>query len=188
MIKRAIGILAVVIATVAFGPELALLRPPASAATAVAELKVQIREWAVPSKGEHPHDPAVGPDGALWFTEQMVSKLARLDPAAGTFREFPLKGDNDGPHGLVADRSGNIWYTGNFAAYIGKLDPRTGQVTQYKMPDPKAEDPHSLVFDSQGILWFTVQVGNMVGRLDPNTGKIDLRTVPTNNSTLTASR
>jgi virginiamycin B lyase len=182
MSKRVIGILAVVIATVAFGPELALLRPPASAATVVAELKVQIHEWAVPSKGAHPHDPAVGPDGALWFTEQMVSKLGRLDPTAGTFREFPLKGDNDGPHGLVADRAGNIWYTGNFAAHIGRLDPRTGQVTQYKMPDPKAEDPHSLVFDPQGILWFTVQVGNMVGRLDPNTGKIDLRTVPTNNS------
>jgi virginiamycin B lyase len=184
MSKRAISILAIVTATVAFGPELALLHPSASAspATAVAELKVQIREWAVPTKGAHPHDPAVGPDGSLWFTEQMVSKLGRLDPAAGTFREFPLKGDNDGPHGLVADRSGNIWYTGNFAAHIGKLDPRTGAVTQYKMPDAKAEDPHSLVFDSQGILWFTVQVGNMVGRLDPSTGKIDLRTAPTNNS------
>ena len=34
----------------------------------VAELNVTIREWAVPSKGAHPHDPAVGPDGSLWFT------------------------------------------------------------------------------------------------------------------------
>ena len=31
--------------------------------TRVAELNVTIREWAVPSKGAHPHDPAVGPDG-----------------------------------------------------------------------------------------------------------------------------
>ena len=81
-------------------------------------------------------------------------------------------------HGLVADRDGNIWYTGNFAAHIGKLNPRTGEVTQYKMPDAKAEDPHTAVFDAQGMLWFTVQVGNMVGRLDPKTGKIELQEAP----------
>jgi virginiamycin B lyase len=109
----------------------------------------------------------------------MVSKLGRLDPATGDFKEYPLKGENDGPHGLVADREGNIWYTGNLAAHIGKLDPRSGEVTQYKMPNAKAEDPHTAVFDAQGTLWFTVQVGNMVGRLDPQTGKIDLKLAPT---------
>jgi virginiamycin B lyase len=153
-------------------------RPPAGPST-TARLDVKIREWDVPTKGAHPHDPAVGPDGSLWFTEQMVSKLGRLDPASGSFKEYPLKGKNDGPHGLVADREGMIWYTGNFAAHIGKLDPRSGQVVQYKMPDDKAEDPHTAVFDAQGTLWFTVQVGNMVGRLDPKTGKIDLKVVPT---------
>jgi virginiamycin B lyase len=148
-------------------------------ASPVANLNVSIREWDVPTKGAHPHDPAVAPDGSLWFTEQMVSKLGRLDPATGAFKEYPLKGPNDGPHGLVADRDDNIWYTGNFAAHIGKLNPRTGEVTQYKMPNEKAEDPHTPVFDSQGILWFTVQVGNMVGRLDPKSGNVQLKEVPT---------
>jgi virginiamycin B lyase len=152
---------------------------PSAPSPAVTDLRVKIREWSVPTKGAHPHDPAVGPDGFLWFTEQMVSKLGRLDPATGDFKEYPLKGENDGPHGLVADREGNIWYTGNFAAHIGKLNPRSGEVTQYKMPNAKAEDPHTAVFDAQGMLWFTVQVGNMVGRLDPKTGKIELKLVPT---------
>jgi virginiamycin B lyase len=157
----------------------ALAFQPAKRASPVADLNVSIREWDVPTKGAHPHDPAVAPDGSLWFTEQMVSKLGRLDPATGTFKEYPLKGPNDGPHGLVADRDGNIWYTGNFAAHIGKLDPRTGEVTQYKMPNEKAEDPHTPVFDSRGILWFTVQVGNMVGRLDPKSGTVQLKEAPT---------
>src|SRR5216684_9283666 len=100
------------------------------------ELKVTIKEWVVPTKGAHPHDPAVGADGALWFTEQMANKLGRLDPATGTFKEYSLvEGKNSGPHGLVADQEGNIWYTANFGGYIGKLDPRTGKVTEYKMPD-----------------------------------------------------
>ena len=143
------------------------------------ELKVTIKEWAVPTKGAHPHDPAVGADGALWFTEQMANKIGRLDPKTGEFKEYPLKVTNSGPHGLVEDSSGNIWFTANFAGYIGKLDPRTGEVAAYKMPVEKADDPHSLVFDGNGILWFTLQGANMVGRLDPKSGKIELKEVPT---------
>ena len=150
--------------------------------TEVSELKATIREWDVPTKGAHPHDPAVGADGALWFTEQMVSKIGRLDPKTGAFKEYALKMEDSGPHGLVADRDGNIWFTGNFKGYIGKLDPRTGAVTEYKIPDPKGEDPHTAVFDSHGLLWFTLQVANMVGRLDPSSGKIDLKHAPTANS------
>lgn len=160
----------------------ALTSEAPSPATPVADLRVNIHEWTVPTKGAHPHDPAVGPDGALWFTEQMVSKLGRLDPKTGEFKEYALKGKNDGPHGLVAGPDGNIWYTGNFAAHIGKLDPRSGEVTQFKMPDAKAEDPHTAAFDSHGILWFTVQAGNFIGRLDPTTGKIELKQPPTADS------
>src|SRR5260370_39109054 len=153
----------------------------AAPASEVSELKVTIREWNVPTKGAHPHDPAVGPDGALWFTEQMANKLGRLDPATGAFKEYALKVEDSGPHGLVADREGDIWFTGNFKGYIGRLDPQTGAVTEFKIPDPKGEDPHTPVFDSQGLLWFTLQVANMVVRLDPRTGKIDLQKVPTAN-------
>ena len=148
-----------------------------AAGAAVGELKVTIKEWDVPTKGAHPHDPALAPDGSLWFTEQLQNKLGRLDPASGAFKEYVLKIEDSGPHGLVADVNGNIWFTGNGKGYIGKLDPKSGDVTEYKMPDAKAEDPHTAVFDARGILWFTVQVGSMVGRLDPRTGKIDLRAV-----------
>ncbi len=157
-------------------------RGAAARANDVQELKVTIREWDVPTKGAHPHDPAVGADGALWYTGQLANKIGRLDPATGEFKEYPLKVDNSGPHGLVADREGNIWFTGNFAGYIGKLDPRTGAVTEYKMPDEKAEDPHTAVFDAEGTLWFTVQVGNFVGRLNSKTGKIELKKVQTENA------
>ena len=146
------------------------------------ELKVTIKEWAVPTKGAHPHDPAVAADGALWFTEQMANKIGRLDPKTGEFKEYPLKVTNSGPHGLVEDGQGNIWFTANFAGYIGKLEPTTGEVKEYKMPLDKADDPHSLIFDANGILWFTLQGANMVGQLDPKTGKIELKDVPTENA------
>src|SRR5580765_8952572 len=68
--------------------------PVLAAAAPVSELKVTIKEWDVPTKGAHPHDPAVAPDGSLWFTEQLQNKLGRLDPATGDFKEYPLKGKN----------------------------------------------------------------------------------------------
>jgi virginiamycin B lyase len=182
MTKRTVALLVVVfcgtLIALALPAHRALPRP-----ADVGTLNVNIQEWAVPTKGGHPHDPAVGPDDALWFTEQMANKLGRLDPKTGAIQEYPLATDkNSGPHGLVADKDGNIWFTANFGGYIGKLDPRTGKVTEYKMPLEKADDPHTAAFDKQGILWFTVQGGNMVGRLDPQTGKIALKEVPTDSA------
>src|ERR1700676_5757338 len=175
MLVRATIVLNFLIVSLALSSGLAL-RSSAPTST-VTDLNVKIREWTVPTKGAHPHDPAVAPDGSLWFTEQLQNKLGRLDPASGTFKEYALKIEDSGPHGLVADSNGNIWFTGNGKGYIGKLDPKTGDVRVYKMPDAKAEDPHTAVFDSRGILWFTVQVGSMVGRLDPRGGKGVLRQV-----------
>jgi len=43
-------------------------------------LNVKIQEWRSADEGRAPSRSAVGADGALWFTEQMVNKLGRLDP------------------------------------------------------------------------------------------------------------
>ena len=142
-------------------------------------LDVAIHEWSLPAPGSLPHDPAVGPDGSLWYTAQKANRLGRLDPVTGRITEFELPTPGSGPHGLTVDRAGDVWYTGNSAGLVGKLDARTGRVTEHRMPDARARDPHTPVLDPGGTLWFTVQRGNMVGRLDPVTGKIELREVPT---------
>ncbi|TLZ59144.1 MAG: hypothetical protein E6K20_16500 [Gammaproteobacteria bacterium] len=135
----------------------------------VSELKVTIHEWDVPTKGAHPHDPAVGPDGALWFTEQMANKLGRLDPATGTFKEYSLiEGKNSGPHGLVADKDGNIWYTANFGGYIGKLDPRTGKIELKKVQTESAL-PYGIQINSKGVPFFCELGTNKMGKIDPAT-------------------
>ncbi|HEY5974926.1 MAG TPA: hypothetical protein VIU41_09300, partial [Geobacteraceae bacterium] len=71
---------------------------------------VRIQEWPVPTADSFPHDPAVTPDGALWYTGMRANTLGRLDPLTGQFREFPLP-VGSGPHGLVADPQGRIWFT-----------------------------------------------------------------------------
>ncbi len=158
-----------------------LVVSPASAAP-VGELKAPIKEYEVPTPQSHPHDPALAPDGSLWYTGQMANTLGRLDPKTGEIKEYPLGTEGSGPHGLVADPHGNIWFTAAFKGYVGKLDPKARAVTEYKMPDPRARDPHTPVFDARGILWFTVESGNFIGRLDPKTGEVKLKEVPTPNA------
>ncbi len=144
--------------------------------------RVTIKEWDVPTSGSFPHDPAVGPDGSLWYTGMASNTLGRLDPSTGMIKEYRLRPSDSGPHGLTADKNGDIWFTANYKAYIGRMNPLTGKVTEYPMPDRAARDPHSLVFDAAGILWFTVQEGNFIGRLDPKTGVITLKPSPTPDS------
>jgi virginiamycin B lyase len=150
-----------------------------AASPAVETLNVQIKEYEVPTPKSRPHDPALAPDGSLWYTGQGANKLGRLDPKTGEFKEYPLKTPNSGPHGLVADKEGNIWFTAISGGYVGKLNPKTGEIGEYR-PDSGAEiDPHTPVFDHDGILWFTNEETNYIGRLDPKTGRMTLTKVPT---------
>jgi len=152
---------------------------PLTASIAALAAEVSIDEWDVPTENSRPHDPAVAPDGALWFTEQRANKLGRLDPRTGQMKEFPLPTPGSGPHGLVADREGNIWFTAISKGYVGKLDPKTGSVKEYPTRDRRARDPHTPVFDQRGRLWFTLEQSNFIGRLDPRNSEMRLAEVPT---------
>lgn len=146
---------------------------------AVQTLTVQIKEYEVPTPHSRPHDPAVAPDGSLWYTGQGANKLGRLDPKTGEFKEYPLKTPKSGPHGLVADKDGNIWFTAISGGYVGKLDPKTGNIDEYRPSGGAQIDPHTPVFDHDGLLWFTNEETNYIGRLDPKTGQMTLAKSPT---------
>jgi hypothetical protein len=147
--------------------------------TTVGMPNVRIQEYEVPTPNSRPHDPAVAPDGSLWYTGQGANRLGRLDPKTTEFKEYPLKTPNSGPRGLVADKDGNIWFTAISGGYVGKLDPKSGEIAEYRPSDGVKIDPHTPVFDHDGILWFTNEETNYIGRLDPKTGKITLTKVPT---------
>jgi virginiamycin B lyase len=150
-----------------------------AAFAAAGALNAPIREYNVPTPNSRPHDPAVAPDGSLWYTGQVANKLGRLDVKTGAIKEYPLTTTHSGPHGLAADRAGNIWFAAIWGGYVGKLDPKTGKVSEYRPSDGTKIDPHTPVFDHKGMLWFTNEETNYIGRLDPAKGKIDLKQVPT---------
>ena len=148
---------------------------PLLAQTAAAPVPLQ--EFTVPWGREgRPRDPAVAPDGAVFFVGQAGQAptgnyIARLDPKTGEFKKYELDPGTN-PHNCIVDAKGIVWYSGNRNGTIGKLDPKTGQITRYPMPDSTVRDPHTMIFDQKGNIWFTAQGSNAVGHLDVKTGKV----------------
>lgn len=133
---------------------------------------VSIREFVIPRAGAFPHDPAVGPDGVVWYTDQANSFIGRLDPTTGRITDYPTPTPKSGPHGIVVAADGMVWYTGNTDGRIGRLDPATGRITEYVLP-AEARDPHTPAIQD-GKVWFTAQQSNIIGVLDPATGRTKL--------------
>jgi len=52
---------------------------------------------------------AVGPDGALWFTELGANTIGRIS-TTGVINEYPLASGSH-PYGITAGPDGNLWFT-----------------------------------------------------------------------------
>lgn len=147
-------------------------------ATAQTAQDPELEEWTVPYERSRPRDPAVAPDGRVWFCGQAGAYIAVLDPETGEFTKYDTGGVR--PHNLIVDPEGMVWYAGNaanegaVAQHIGRLDPATGETEKFMMPDDRARDPHTLVWDANGDIWFTVQGGNFIGKLWTDTGEVRL--------------
>jgi len=145
---------------------------------------VPLKEFSVPWGREgRPRDPAVAPDGSIFFVGQAGSAptgnyIARLDAKTGGFKKYELAPGTN-PHNCIVDSKGIVWYSGNRNGTIGRLDPKTGEIRSFPMPDSTVRDPHTMIFDKQENIWFTAQGSNAIGHLDVTTGKIRL-VKPTN--------
>lgn len=144
---------------------------------------VPLQEFQVPWGREgRPRDPAVAPDGSIFFVGQAGSAptgnyIARLTPGTSEWKKYELDPGTN-PHNCIVDAQGMVWYSGNRNGTIGRLDPKTGSLTRYPIPDTTIKDPHTMIFDKQGNIWFTAQQSNAVGHLDVKTGKFRTMKIP----------
>ena len=137
------------------------------------ESTVDLKEWAV-EWGGRTRDPAVAPDGKVWFVGQAGNYLAWFDPKTEQFKRYEIE-DGTNPHSVNVDAQGIVWYTGNRNGRIGRLDPNGGGGLRVIMTG-EAKDPHTHVFDGKGNVWFTSQGSNRIGRLNIKTEKVELIT------------
>src|SRR5438874_8056358 len=92
-----------------------------------------IVEYPLPRPKAFPHDPAVGADGIVWYTDQANSYIGRLDPATGKVTDYATPTPVSGPHGIVVapPPDGGVWYTANFKCRLGRPDPATRPINEY---------------------------------------------------------
>ncbi len=114
------------------------------------------------------HEPALAPDGAVWYTDQPNGCLGRLDPRTGELRVFAPKTRGANLHGLAVDSVGTVWYATGNAARLARLNPATGVHDDFALPT-EVRDVHTVLVHA-GRVWFTSPGSNLFGSLDVTTG------------------
>jgi virginiamycin B lyase len=61
------------------------------------------------SSGAGPYSITAGPDGNLWFTEQ-VNQIGRIT-TSGVVTEFQIPSDSCTPNAITTGPDGNLWFT-----------------------------------------------------------------------------
>jgi streptogramin lyase len=123
-----------------------------------------IAEFLVPTAPGHPYGIAAGPDGNLWFTEDLASRIGRITPA-GAITEFPLPAAGSVPAGIAAGPDGNLWFTEFERSRVGRITP-AGAITEFLIPTA-GSGPARITAGPDGNLWFTEFAGNTIGRITP---------------------
>jgi streptogramin lyase len=156
-----------------------------AAVTVTAGPFVSITMYQTPTSPSYPIGITAGPDGNMWFTEDLPSKIGRITPA-GVITEFALPpplSQNDagtrGPSAITLGPDGNLWFTETFGPYnsIGKISPIAPYtVTEYVIPTVNST-PESITRGPDGYLWFTEINGHKIGRISPSNGAMTEFTV-----------
>lgn len=123
-----------------------------------------ITEYALPTTGAATVTIVAGPDGNLWFAENLGNKIGRITPA-GVVTEFAVPTANPTLYGIASGPDGNIWFTQGGGNKIGKIST-TGVVTEYTIPTAGSV-PLGMAVGSDGNLWFAENLGNKIGRITP---------------------
>jgi streptogramin lyase len=122
----------------------------------------------------------VGPDGALWFTEN--GGIGRIS-TSGEITEYPLPA-NHGGIGITSGPDGRVWFVDYLTNNIGAITT-DGTLTEYPVnnpqPPPGALNLAGITVGPDGALWFTELGANKIGRIT-TAGMVTEYVVPTPNS------
>ena len=86
----------------------------------------KVSEWPVPTP-KYARDPAIGPDGNVYFAVWAGDKIARFDPKSNRFQEWDTPVGTH-PRGILVAHDGKVLFGGAGTGAIGELDPATGKM------------------------------------------------------------
>jgi virginiamycin B lyase len=175
----------------------------ALAVTPAVSQSIKIVEYTLPPVANASGDtifpaPAgitVGPDGALWFAEDIGGNNVRSNfdigriTTSGVVTYYAIPFANGGPEEVTAGPAGDggVWFTTQsqtaagfvpLPGFVGRLST-AGTFSQYPLSPPG--NPWQIMVGPDGALWFTDTGTNSIGRIT-TAGAIVEYPVPTPNS------
>ncbi len=124
----------------------------------------------VPTLG--PSSITIGPDHAMWLTEDLANKIGRLT-LSGHVKEFAAAtcactGDHSsGVQDIVAGPDGGLWFIEVNANRIGRIG-LDGRIRDFPIPSSgsnNTRDPVSLLVGPDGNLWFAEFFDGKIARV-----------------------
>ncbi len=145
----------------------------------IGAMDAHVKFFAVQPQNAGLLEITAGPDGALWFTEQLASQIGRLDNKH--FKYFRTPTANAKPSGITVGSDNALWFTEGIGA-IGRVTT-SGSITEFPVHHPA----YAITSGPDGDLWFTENAGsrNWIGRMTPSGGLTEFA-VPSNNRSLEA--
>ncbi|MGD0196363.1 MAG: hypothetical protein ABSC56_00455 [Solirubrobacteraceae bacterium] len=122
-----------------------------SAAPALADVPISVSSYPTPTSAADPQGMVLGPDGALWFTEEAANQIGRITQS-GSFTEYPITATPGSKPIAIVDGSGGVlWFTQNGTGEIAQIT--TGGVISDETS--VAAGTEDLAYIPSGDLWVT---------------------------------
>ena len=114
-----------------------------------------------------------GPDGNLYFSEQLAGKIGRIT-TNGAITEATATPTNVQPFDITTGPDGAIWFTEANTNALGRIDPANfTNVVQFSLPTNNTgglvgDEPNGIVLGKDGNLYYTDSPGGIIGRVTVN--------------------
>jgi len=106
---------------------------------------------------------ASGPDGNIWFTEDVRNAIVRLTPA-GVFTFFTIPTQSANPQGITRGPDNALWFAEQNANKIGRIDT-IGNIVEF---GGLTGSPSRITLGPDGNLWFTELFDSKIGSITVN--------------------
>jgi streptogramin lyase len=138
---------------------------------------VQFKFYEAPAAKTHrvpgAYGIAVAGDGTVWFAEDEVDLMARVDPKSGKVDEFKIP-YNEGhayPRRMNSDANGDLWVALWKAGKLMKVDYKTNAMSIFSPPTPNGGSYSVVVDKKNNYIWVSQHQVDMIARFDPKTSE-----------------
>jgi virginiamycin B lyase len=109
-----------------------------------------------------------GPDGNLYFTEQLAGKIGRIT-TAGVITEATINPTNTQPIDITTGPDGALWFTQGATNALGRIDTNLN-ITQFLLPTNNTggavlDEPNGITLGKDGNLYYTDSPAGIIGQV-----------------------